>query len=700
MISTIVSDYSWYYPAACIVIAALLAAVSYYHNKKFEGFKPYKVWMLAIFRFAAMLLIALLLMDIFVRRSTQRTEKPVLAIAVDNSESMLMRGTQAADSLKSFKAALAGIREELSSKYNVRIFGFGDGCGIRDVSSLDFSDKYTDFSGMFESMSSTLYNTNSGALVICSDGICNRGQNPVYAASTIGKKIYTVTLGDTSSYKDLAVAKCIYNETAFIGNEFPIEASISARMLKGRQSVCEIRHKGKVVFRENFVAHSDNYSQQLSTTIKATEKGLQKYTISIVPVDGEITTTNNTREILVDIVDDKHKVLILSSMPHPDVAAVRNALASNRGLDVEVEQLDGFDKALSAYNLVVLVQVPSVGSSADRILNEIKSKNIPALYILGSKTDFDKFNEMASCISIGVKGNNFEEAGYTGNLRFSLFSTENGTDEFLSKVPPLYCAFGDYKTLAQTHVLGNQVIKGIHTDKPLIAIADPSKSRSAVIAGEGIWRWRVDSYRRYQNHEKFDLLISRLCQFLLTRADRERFTVSTRRIFNENVPVYFNAKVLDELLEPASSASVTLELADSTGKVTPYKFDALGSGHYLRIDNLAPGQYTYKATAVCDGKTFNKSGLVSVMEIKTEAENLAANYNIMSRIASVTGGGAYYSESSLDKLKDALLNDTSIRPVVYNDTTTTPLMGYGLVFVIIMVLLTAEWFLRKFWGVI
>ncbi|MBR4272609.1 MAG: hypothetical protein IKP73_13275 [Bacteroidales bacterium] len=54
----------------------------------------------------------------------------------------------------------------------------------------------------------------------------------------------------------------------------------------------------------------------------------------------------------------------------------------------------------------------------------------------------------------------------------------------------------------------------------------------------------------------------------------------------------------------------------------------------------------------------------------------------------------------MSKLKDSLLNATSIRPVVYDDTTTTPLMGYGLLFFIILALLTAEWFLRKYWGAI
>ena len=69
---------------------------------------------------------------------------------------------------------------------------------------------------------------------------------------------------------------------------------------------------------------------------------------------------------------------------------------------------------------------------------------------------------------------------------------------------------------------------------------------------------------------------------------------------------------IDEMLEPATDATVSLDLADSTGKNTTYKFDALGAGHYLRIDNLTPGQYTYKATANIAGKTFTKSGIVSV----------------------------------------------------------------------------------------
>ena len=82
---------------------------------------------------------------------------------------------------------------------------------------------------MFESLKSVLYNNNSGAMVVYSDGIFNKGQDPVYSAQNVGKKIHTVVLGDTSRYKDLSVSKVLYNESVFLGNEFPIEISVSAK---------------------------------------------------------------------------------------------------------------------------------------------------------------------------------------------------------------------------------------------------------------------------------------------------------------------------------------------------------------------------------------------------------------------------------------------------------------------------------------
>jgi len=698
MISTIISDYAWYWPLICFLSAMALTAVAYYNNRRLHDLKSWKIKLLAALRFMALFVTGLLLLNIFVRRNSQHTEKPILAIAFDNSESIVMRGPFISDSLRKIRAEISQLSDNLSDKYNVKVFGFGDKVRPMGVGDIDFSDKYTDMSQLLESMQSTLYNTNTGALVLLSDGICNRGQNPTYAATSLGKKIYTVTLGDTAAYKDLSISSTVFNETAFLGNEFPVQITLNARMLKGGHTVCEILRNGKKEFSQNVSIANNNYSQEITTTLKADTKGLNKYTIALNELDGEITTVNNTRDIIVDVVDDKHKVLILSAMPHPDVAAIRNALGGNRGLDVEVSTIQQFNKSLSGYNLVILVQLPSVNYQADKILAEIKQKSIPTLFVLGQSTDFPRFNNANTCVSVDKKSDSFEEVSYAENARFSLLTFENGVEELLAKVPPLYCAFGEYKLLPQTQVFGNQVVKGVSTDKPLIAISEPGKSRQAVVLGEGIWRWRIDCYKRFLNHEKFDLMISRICQFLLTRTDKERFVVSTRSVFNENEPVYLNAKVLDESMELVDDAEVSVEFSSSDkSKTFSHKMMPTGTGYYLRIDNLEPDSYTYTAKVTTNGKTLSKSGVFSIKEIKTEAENLIANSPVMMRIASSTCGRSFMA-NQISELEHALRDDESILPVVYSDISTVSIMSMKWLFALIVLLFSAEWFLRKFWG--
>ncbi len=697
MISTVVSDYPWYFFIPCFLTAAVLTAVSYYKNKKLTEFQPFKIYVLSGLRFFALFLTGLLLLNIFVKTTSKRVEKPILAMVADNSESMLLRFKD--EPQKFLQSEFFAAKQKLEEKYNVKYFKFGENLSqALGAEDFKFDEKYTDFSNMFDGLKSVLYNTNSGAVVLLSDGISNKGQNPVYAASSSGQKIFTVTLGDTTSYKDLSISKVRYNETAFLDNEFPLEISINAKMLKDKQTVCQIFHDGKKVFETPVQIKSDGFSTEVSTTLKASKKGLQKYEIHLKSLEGEITEVNNSREIIIEVIDDKYKVLLLSAMPHPDVAALRNALSQNLSYDLEVAMVEDFNKKISTYDLVILFQLPSLGFNTERIFEEIKSKNVPTLFVLGHQTDYQKFSQVNSCLEIVKNGNNFDDALFMENSGFSVLTFENGVEELLKSSPPLSCAFGEYKLLPRAQAFAYQTIRGVNTSKPLIVVSEPGKTKSAVIAGEGLWRWRIDSYRRFLNHEKFDLFVTRLSQFLLKRSDREMFSLSAKKIFSENEPVYFNAKLFDKAFEPISDGNITMEIVSQDGVKSDYKFENTGSGYYLRIDNLLPGVYDYKAVAVSNGSaSLVKTGSFTIKEIKTEAENLTADFSVMQKISSSTSGKSYFSEN-FSSLVDDLMQNSAIKPVVYNDITTSSLMSKKILFFIILLLFSAEWFLRKYWG--
>ncbi|MCQ2974476.1 MAG: hypothetical protein MJ211_06650 [Bacteroidales bacterium] len=695
MIKTLVSDYPWYCPLICFLVAILLTSLLYYKNNKISEFQPFKIYILFILRFLSLFLSLLLLLNIFVKTETHRTEKPVLAFVVDNSNSMVMRGKGAEDSLKMFTNSLLKCAEELKENFNIQYYKFGN--ELVTGKNYTFVDKNTDFSQMFESLTNRLYNTNANSLVLCSDGICNKGQNPIYSATNSGFKIFTIALGDTTQYRDLAITKSVYNETSFLGNEFPIEIVANARMLKGNKTSCEIYHNGKKIFSTPINITSDSYTQNISTMIKADEKGLQKYTIVLNSIENEITTVNNSREIVVDIVDDKYKILILSDSPHPDVAAIRSALSFNLSYEVEVATAENFnEKPITGYNLIILVQLPNTNIQLTNKIKEISKKGTPLIYVLGNKTSISKFNEINSTLEIIPSGNNYEDASASVDAGFPLFTIENGVGEYLSKAPPLNCSFGTYNLHTNAKVLAYQKIKGVQTSKPLILVSDPSIKKEAIIVGEGIWKWRIDCYKRYRNHETFDLLISRIVQLLISKDNKEQFTITVKRIFSENEPVCFSAQLLDKEMNTIDDATITLKITDEKNKTSDYKLNKINNGYSLRIDSLKSGNYTYIAEAEYLNHKLKKSGSFSILEISSESQDLLANHNVLNKISSSTGGKMFF-DNQLDELKTTLLNQ-NIKPTVFTDTVSTGLIDCKWPFFIILILLSLEWFLRKYWG--
>src|SRR5579862_10020452 len=99
-----------------------------------------------------------------------------------------------------------------------------------------YNEKETDISSLFQEITLRYYGKNLGAIILSSDGIYNKGYNPIYAARQLGCALYTVALGDTTVKIDASVTKVDNNPTAFLGNTFPLQITIDATKLQGKSS--------------------------------------------------------------------------------------------------------------------------------------------------------------------------------------------------------------------------------------------------------------------------------------------------------------------------------------------------------------------------------------------------------------------------------------------------------------------------------
>jgi len=173
-------------------------------------------------------------------------------------------------------------------------------------------------------------------------------------------------------------------------------------------------------------------------------------------------------------------------------AFLKNAIESNNNYEVEDYHIDKFKEPISKYSLVILHQLPSIKWPLVGLIREINEAGIPLLYIIGEQTSINVFNAFKTGLEIGNSKLNASNESYPFiNKNFSLFTVSNELKSLISEFSPLNSPFGIYKIQNSVSTLFNQKIGSVVSNNPLIMFNNTLDSRVGIIAGEGLWKWRI-----------------------------------------------------------------------------------------------------------------------------------------------------------------------------------------------------------------
>lgn len=692
----IISEYPLWLAAVAFFVAFVYAFLFYRDDKVFKEMPFKRTVMMAAFRFVTILIICLLLLSILFQSFINRVEKPILIFAQDNTESLLLSNNSNDDSLKNYKENVKILLEELSNEYEIHKYTFGQ--EVKNGLNLTFDEKLTDFSPLFSKIENNYFNQNVGALLIASDGIYNKGLSPIYKSKNINIPIYTIGLGDTTTYKDAFFSNVRYNEIAFLGNKFPIEMTIAAKKLKGKTTKLQIIHNGKIISSQLINIKSDDYVNKISVNLPADLAGIQKYKLNIVSINGELTVLNNTKQVVIEVIDNKQKILVLGNAPHPDLGTIKKALSSNLNYEIKVSTIEQFKHAYEEYNLIILHQLPSNNNTASNVINSVVKEKIPVLFILGQQSSFNRFNALRTGIYVNNRRRIFEESQAKINNSFQLFEISEDSKLFFETAPPLVTPFGEIQQKNNADIVFYQTIRGVETTKILVVVNNAGsifQAKSAVIAGEGIWRWRIDDYKKNSSHQIFDAWLNKLIQFLAIKESKERFRLQYQRIYNENNPVIIDAQVYNESYEMVNDDEVFIDIYNSDDKKYSYRFTKSMQAYFLNLGTLPSGDYRFEAYV--NQKEMIKNGSFTVNEIKTEAENLIANHQLLNQLSQQNNGKLFF-RNNFDELKDDIVKNQKIKSVIKSEKSLIGAIQLKWLFFAILLLLSVEWFFRKFWG--
>lgn len=684
------NPYWWFLAATLLAIAY---AVFLYAGKKESVLSKKIKVVLAIIRGVGVFLILLLLLKPLLRSNEAVTLKPIVVLGVDNSKSI---GTISKTAQEAILDIVRNSSNFLNSdKYDIEIRDLG---GITPDDSISFSGKSTNIGKFLTDTREEFVGQNLAHVVLISDGISNAGYTPM--SQPLGFPLHTLGVGDTTKKKDIALKSVTANKLAFLGNDFPVKIALQSNLYKGSRTTVRVKLKGEVVTEEIVTFNSDFDYQELTFSIAAKEPGIQQYQIEVLPLSGEYTTINNRRNVLVEIVDGKEKVLILALNPHADLKALRSILAQNELLETSIRNLQtstNEEIMKEEFDILILHQIPDQLGLSTTMLPKLLAKGKPVFFILGEQSDISKFNGMQEVL--GINASSFKMDKVTGSLNpsFQRFKLNEGLSDLLESLPPISAPFGDYKLFPGSKAILLQKVGSLQTERPLLVINSTKTRKAAVLAAEGLWKWRLEEYSQNNSQVLVDELISKSIQLLSVKEDKNKLRVyPTQTIFDINEKARLQSEAYNPLLERIFNISVEMVINGPGSFQKTLNYDIIEGSPVLEVDGLPEGVYSYTATAEVLGNKEVVKGQFVVNDVDLESYNTTADFNFL-RTLSKNSGGTFAPLSSSQLIYDEI-NDTDAVGKVFNTESLKELINLKWILPLIILLFAIEWILRKYKG--
>ena len=387
-----------------IVLAVGLWSAWLYHRQ--AGSRARR-GVLATLRALTLLWVVVLLCGPRLVEARERVERDVLLVLVDRSRSMTVpaggdagpgvsRDALAAEAL----AAFVRVQPEAPLPRDVVVLGFGSDVFGVDPLALQAADRSE---SLLRSAVSEALRRVSGrplaGVVVLSDGRSPEGLGGALRQRLVasGVPVFAVPLGEAGAVADVSLARVEAPRRSFLADRVPVSVTprvagvdpARAEAGGGVEAVVELvdRASGEVLASEPVLGR---WNRPLRLEADASVVGPTDWTVRIRPAapeagagPQELNTDNNSRPIVVEIVDRPLRVLYVEGLPRWEYRYLKNLLIRERSIDSSVlllaadgsfaqegdtpiTRLPRSPEELEPYDVLVIGDVPASALSAEQ----------------------------------------------------------------------------------------------------------------------------------------------------------------------------------------------------------------------------------------------------------------------------------------------------------------------------------------------
>jgi hypothetical protein len=644
----------------------------------------------------------------------------LLAVLIDSSASIGMQSDPEAGR----ETVRQAVRDALALEpgLDVRLYSFG--AELRDLENGDltpdsilFDSPRTDIAAALSDVSRRHADDNFQGLVLISDGRFNTGRNPVFVAERFPVPIYSATVGDTIPQADLRITRLTTNEITYVGNELPVEVSLTSDGLEGRTVFIDLLEEEQVVQRQRIVTPPDGVESTVVLSLQLNSPGVRRLRARVTTLPEEVTGQNNVKDVRIRVLESRRNIFVLAASPGPDLSALLQVLRAEEDLDVTVrtqKQRQLFYEGpmpadLTVFDALILLGYPGSDASIRDIgaVAEALEEGHSALYLLSKSSDLelmgDRLGPILGFVPEQLRRGTFEASPVltSEGRRHPIIANPERSQQAWQRLPPLVVTETRWRITPDVRTLATYAVRGIALSDPLLMVRERGDLRTVSFLGSGFWRWAnvpddLDGHR-----DEWRRVVLRSIRWLSSRRDDRLVRVTpVQPIFAGSESVRLSGQVYDESLDPVSNAVVEVlvsgpgdvELRATMRQVNPGLYET-------DLGPLPEGSYGVQAAASREGTRIGgDAGSFEVGSLGLESREPTADVALMRQVA-VRTGGMHASGANFGTILDAL-RTAQMAPRVLEESEEMELWRHPALLGLVLLLLTTEWFLRKRSGLV
>jgi hypothetical protein len=195
----------------------------------------------------------------------------------------------------------------------------------------------------------------------------------------------------------------------------------------------------------------------------------------------------------------------------------------------------------------------------------------------------------------------------------------------------------------------------------------------------------------------FDKFISSLLQYLSSKEDKRKFRVyPVNNEFLVSDRILFEAETYNDIYEKIYGQKIDLKITNEKGNSVSYSFVNNEGSAKFEAKGLSQGIYKYYATTKLGGKVEASAGEFTVKEVLLEVLNTTADYDLLRTLSNQTKGKFYLAKDVDKATKD--LSQNIAKSIIHTNEEFVELINLPIIFFFLLLLVSCEWFLRRYKG--